>query len=362
MVFTNPPAPQWRNSLKRRLVKSAVAGILAVSAASAIASGRLSAQPLNPALIPAGTHWIIYINSDALVKTGMADKLAAMAADMQKFAPRADAHMKRQQGKIKKLWAAICKDSHDILVYGMAVGHKQFVMQLHVNPSTFHAAVDLQAKATGKTVVYHGITMRRMQPDGPGHAFYLAQPASGDVLITHNVTMMKAALKFQAGGHASLAADSPLIVNMNPGTIFYAAATGFDKLPEHAHVPPFVRGLHTISLAASATNARTAHLHVTVAGATKAAAENMYKMVEGGLAMAEMMGQSQSASPEAKLHAMMLSTLNLKRKGRDINADWALPMDMLEQSIQDRMKAMRDSRWQHWKHHQGNGPGPAPGQ
>ena len=70
MVFTNPPAPQWRNSLKRRLVKSAVAGILAVSAASAIASGRLSAQPLNPALIPAGTHWIIYINSDALAEHG----------------------------------------------------------------------------------------------------------------------------------------------------------------------------------------------------------------------------------------------------------------------------------------------------
>ena len=361
MVVTPLPAPRLRKSLQRRLARfAAVVGILAASAASALVGGRLSAEPLNAALIPAGTHWIIYINTDELVKTGMAKKLASMAADMQKFAPHPHAHMKRQ-GKIKQLWDAICHDSHDILVYGAAVGPKRYVMQLHVNPSTFHVTADLQAHATGKSMVYHGITIRKMRPNGPGHAFYLAQPAAGDELIAPDSALMKKALKFQDGGHP-LAADSPLIANMKPSTIFYAAASGFDALPRHAHVPPFVHGLHSISLAAGATNARTAHLHITVAGANQAASENMYKMLEGGLAMAEMMGQSQSAAPEAKLHAMMLSTLKLNRKGRVINADWALPMDMLEQAIEDHLKAMRDSRWRHWKHHQGNGPGPAPGQ
>lgn len=362
MAFTLSPAPQLRKAISRRLMTSAAfAGILGASAASVMLGGRLSAQPLNAALIPADTHWLIYINSDELVKTGMAKKLASMAADMRKFAPHPDVHMKQQQGKMKQFWNAICNDSHDILVYGAVVGHKRFVMQLHVNPATFHPTVDLQSHDTGKTLAFHGITIRKMHPDGPGHTFYLAQPAAGDVLMTHDSATMKSALKFQDGKHPSLPAGSPLIANINTGTIFYAAATGFDGLPKHAHVPPFVRGLHSVSLAASATNARTAHLHVAIAATNTAAAENMYKMVEGGLAMAEMMGQSQTASPEAKLHAMMLSTLKLKRKGQNISATWALPMDMLEQSIQDRMKMMRDSHWQHWKRHQGNGPGPAPG-
>ncbi len=356
------PAGQLRTFIKRLLKRSAAGAVILATSATALVGGRLNAQPLNASLVPAETHWLIYINTDELVKTGMAKKLATMAADMQKFAPHPDARLKQQRGKIRQLWNAICSDSHDILVYGSAVGPKQFVMQLHVNPTTFHATVDFQAHDTGKSVVYHGITIRKMQLNGPGQAFYLAQSVVGDVLMAPDSAMMKTAMQFQDGRHPSLAADSPLIANSNTGAIFYAAATGFDGLPKNAHVPPFVHALHAISLTAAADNARTVHLHLSIVGTSKAASENMYKMVEGGLAMAEMMGQSQSASPEAKLHAMMLSTLQLKRKGRIINADWALPMDMLEQAIQDHMNAMQAGRRQHRKHHQGNGPETAPGQ
>ncbi len=332
------------------------AGFIAVAALSAMSLSSISAETLNPANLPAKTHWLIFINSQELVKTGMAKKMESMAHDMQQYAPKHNARMRQQKAKMKKLWNSLCKESSDITFYGIGVGNDQWVIQMHVNPATFHAAPDLQAHTTGKTVKIGSYTARQMLPNAHGPMFYVVRPATNEVIITRKIAAMKAAINFMSKKQPALTANSVLLGNMKPDVIFYAAGMRFDQLSPNIHLPPFITHLNNVDIAIATTNARTAHLRLTLAGTNKAVAQNLYKMVEGGLAMAQMMGQSQNATAEAKLHAMMLSTLKVSRKGRVISAHWALPMDMLEQSIQDHLAAMRDSHWQHWKHHQDPGP------
>ncbi len=347
---------------KRRATTAWAFGI--ISAATLSTAARFSvAGPLRPAAVPAGTHWVMFVNSDELVKTGMAGKLSSMVStNMRKFGPRPNKPQSKQQARVKNLWNSICKNTHDMLFYGPVIGNKAFVLQLHVYPAKFQSAADLQSKAVATAETYKGVTIRKMRPDGRGQDFYLSRPAADDVLITHTLKMMQSAIDFQRAGKSGLTSASPLFADIHPDVILYFSGTGLSALPMHAHVPPFVRNVNSVDLAVAADNARTLHLNVTIDGANAASAENMYKMMEGGLAMTQMMGQSQSASPEAKLHSMMLSTLKVARHGAVITATWPLSVDMLEQSITDHLKAMRNSRWQRWSHHQGQNQGGAPAQ
>lgn len=289
-----------------------------------LASNVVRADPLNDKTVSADAKWVLHLDADALSKTQTWKLIEPKLRQKPEFV--------KGVANLERIFAAkFPADLHSITLYGPSFEPTSAVVVVQAAIDQERLKTLLSVNETYSTQTLGGYTIHGWQDKG--RQLYGAFADGNRLVVGQTPDRIAAAMDVLSGKADGLKDDSLLGGARQAGVMAYISGSELAKLAQMRMAKnPIVGKLQNAWISAGETDAGV-WLKGHVVADDETVAQNITKSIDG---LKAALSLAQQDDGDAALFADALNGLTAKATGKEVDANWTLPIPLVGDLIDRR--------------------------